>query len=218
MEDYHAKYIKYKKKYLQLRKLQRGGNFEDLEQFYREAGCSSHQVNDETNKIFMESGNKSTYGEMTREGMKKMLEGTNNQGLVYYDLGSGLGKTVIYAVKDHGFAKGIGIELAKERYDNSVKVVKKLPNDIKDKIQLHNNSFLSNTFNFNNADVIFISSLCFPDSIMKDIATKLEKEARPGVRIYTSKPLISSKIMLKDKLKIKMTWDSNSTLHSYVVQ
>src|SRR5688572_30636458 len=72
-----------------------------------------------------------TYGEVTPESVQMMLETVQPQpGEVFYDLGSGTGKAVIFAAILADFARCTGIELvedlwqaantARERYEGEV--------------------------------------------------------------------------------------------------
>lgn len=219
---YEQKYLKYKRKYAELQrsKLQRGGasNYDhiNVNELYSRVGATSNSLGEGTMKVFTDTGNKSTYGEMTREGMKKMLEGINTQNKVYYDLGSGMGKTIMFSVLDHGFKKSTGVELAPERLQNSKKVKEQLPNELKSKVTLINGSFLNNSINTSDADVIWISSLCFPEPIMNRLSQKLSMEVKDGVHIFTSKKLNAPRLQLHETKPVKMTWDPNSTVYHYI--
>ena len=69
-----------------------------------------------------------TYGELTPEGFKSILNKLKDgiqEPLVLADLGSGMGKIPIMAVHYGDAKKAVGVELAKERHDTAVSMKRK---------------------------------------------------------------------------------------------
>lgn len=61
-----------------------------------------------------------TYGEITYEGLEKLIEYFKkyfNKDTIFYDLGCGLGKMVIHIGLKYKIKKSCGIEYSKERYE-----------------------------------------------------------------------------------------------------
>lgn len=76
--------------------------------------------------LFEKNGYAKTHGELTLEGLKKLIGKIKTKNKVFVDMGSGNGSVVINMVKTYSDVKKvIGIELNKERYDYSVERVKK---------------------------------------------------------------------------------------------
>jgi hypothetical protein len=174
-------------------------------------------ISNETQNLFQKDNYASTYGELTQEGMKQMLEGIDTNGKVYYDLGSGLGKTVLSAVLDHNFNKAIGIELATERYNIAENALTMIPEQNRNNIEFHNKDFFDPSISLTDADVVFISSLCFPEQILNKLSTKCNDELKPGSYVFSSKELNASKLRLINTKPVKMTWQDNSNIYIYLV-
>lgn len=162
---------------------------------------------------FKETNYASTYGEITRNGMKELLKGFNTKDKVFIDLGSGGGKSVVYAVLDNNFKYGVGIEFSKERHEKAKKLLQKLPNEISKKIKF----IYGDLFNakLNKVDFVFISNLCFSEDVNDRLANKLAKEAKPGTIILCSKKLDNPKLKLIETRNVEMTWSSKSTIYLY---
>lgn len=219
MIDYYAKYNKYKKKYNDLKKTQKGGmvgDIIDVQKLYVELGKTNNKVGDKTKEIFESSGNSSTYGELTKEGMDKMLDGIVTKGKTFIDMGSGLGKTVIWAAIK-GFQKSIGIELAKERHDAATSIQNSLSDIYKNNITFINDSFFDAPVDFSSIDIVWISSLCFPNEIMGKIANKLNNDLKKGAIVFSSKEINAPKLVPSGTMGVKMTWNENSNVHKYIV-
>ena len=79
-----------------------------------------------TECLFEKNGYAKTHGELTLEGLKKLIGKISTKGKVFVDMGNGNGSVVINMIKTYPtIKKVIGIELNKERYDYSVERVKK---------------------------------------------------------------------------------------------
>jgi len=168
-------------------------------------------LDETTNKTFGNSAYPSTYGELTRQGMVEMLKGFETKNKTFIDLGSGLGKTPLYAVADNKFKNAVGVELAPERHEQAIKMRDKLPERIKPIVNYFKNDLLN--FNVKDFDVIFISNLCFSETLNQKIAEKLVNEGKDKALIFSSKEIIHPKIKLIEKRNVKMTWKSDSDIH-----
>jgi SAM-dependent methyltransferase len=173
-------------------------------------------LDETTNKTFGNASYPSTYGELTREGMKDMLRGFETKGKTFIDLGSGLGKTPLFAVADNNFKYAVGVELSPERHQQAMKMKEKLPEKIKSRV----NYFKNDLFNFDvkDYDVIFISNLCFSNDMNEKIGNKIYKEGKDKALIFSSKEIIHPNIKLIEKRYVKMTWKSDSTIFVHLLE
>ena len=128
--------------------------------------------------LFEKNGYAKTHGELTLEGLKKLIGKIKTKNKVFVDMGSGNGSVVINMVKTYlDIKKVIGIELNKERYDYSVERVKKeLTKSQQKKVELIYGDFFGDDIDYKKVDFVYISNLCFGDIINKKIAIKLNKE------------------------------------------
>lgn len=129
--------------------------------------------NIEDNKLF--SVYSPNYGELTSQGLKSMLENINTNNKIFYDLGSGNGCLALRTLISYNFSKVIGIELSKQRHNYAINLKNQLSC-----IKFKNNIYFLNgdlfTFNISNADVIYISNLCFSNKINRQLGLKIQKE------------------------------------------
>ncbi|MFH1030401.1 MAG: hypothetical protein V1770_04035 [bacterium] len=96
---------------------------------------------------------------------------------VFYDLGCGNGKTVVFAAKNYG-AKAVGIELAFPLFIASK--LRELVNGNKNIKFKWKNLFDED---ISKADVIYFFGM--PKTIKNKLKEKIEKEAKPGARIVS---------------------------------
>ena len=89
--------------------------------------------------------------------------------------------------------------------------------DTKNKINFKNISILDPSINLSDADIIFISSLCFPEEILQGIAKKLDKELKKGAIVYSSKRIPMKRSHDLESMNIYMTWTDSSKLNIQVV-
>ena len=72
-----------------------------------------------------------TYGEITHNGFKKGLKGIYTKNKIFYDLGSGIGKLVMYSGLEKNFKKSIGVELNHIRHNMAKDVLKNIKKQLK---------------------------------------------------------------------------------------
>ena len=149
-----------------------------------------------------------TYGEMQYEGIElfyKTIMQSFFDEYVFIDIGSGRGKIPIYMASKQQIIKSVGIELVKERYNDSVSIFNKLKEKSKSFLPIMKKIFL---FNKNVMDIdfsqlssikneigevsqkkslIWISNLLFSNEFSIQIFEKLSKELLPGSVICCSK-------------------------------
>jgi SAM-dependent methyltransferase len=177
-------------------------------------------VTDEDKKKFEEKGYAITYGELTLEGLKIIMNKVGSKkGKVFVDLGSGNGNIVINAIKTNSkLYKSIGIEFSKSRHETGENNLKKEKASIRKKVKFLNNDILDDGFNYVDFDIIYISNLCFSDEINAKLSEKINKECKPGTHIFCSRPLLRlSNIRNPVIFQVPQTWTSQSNINHYAI-
>ena len=135
-----------------------------------------------------------TYGECTPEAVAEILALTwAKPGDVFYDLGSGTGKMVVYAAFLVPLKKSVGIELLPELHEAAQMVGERYRKEIQPQLsdERRDTSLeyrLGDIFtsDYSDADIVVSHCCtCFDDSLMQRLSDKLEEECRPGTRIVT---------------------------------
>jgi len=168
-------------------------------------------------ETFKQHRSQSTYGYLTFGGMEDMLAQVETNGKIFYDLGSGVGKPPLAALMLYpDLKKAIGIELSKARHEQGMQVIKKIKNaNIESKLQLIQGSMLD--MDFCDADIIYISSLCFSIDFQKRLGNHLDSCLRKGTIVMSSKALPLARATLKGRTVVGMSWNSVHQLHEYEI-
>ena len=154
-----------------------------------------------------------TYGEITPESVQYMMEMTNPQpGEVFYDLGSGTGKAVIFAAFLAPFKRAAGIELIEDLYQSASESASRYVNEVQPTLpekQGQEVTFVNGSmFDQDTADgdVFFTHCTCFDDPMMDQISKKLEA-CKPGTRVITvTKGLTSPEFDLTHSTPFRLGW------------
>jgi SAM-dependent methyltransferase len=164
-----------------------------------------------------------TYGEITQEGIEKLVEYFNKQPIMtyeknrrtFYDLGSGIGKNVIVVASLVPEINSKGIEIVKERHDLAINAYHSFKNKaIKNRVEFICASFMD--VKLGDAAWIYLSNLCFSEKLNKQISDKLNKEVGKHTLIACSKQLIlPKKDYSMETITIPMSWDSHSNIVLY---
>lgn len=164
-----------------------------------------------------------TYGELSLPGVLEMLWSVRARpGERFYDVGSGAGRATMVAWMLG--LRSTGIELARSRYDAACEACAALEARwgrcaaaglaLQRQAIASTPSFASRTaglpqricsgldfwccnavgLDMSDADVLFISSVAFPESLMVDLAASILPQLRPGVRIISFKPLVGPRL------------------------
>jgi predicted nicotinamide N-methyase len=179
------------------------------------------QLNDNTVDVFEKNNYASTYGELTLNGMKTILNKIkNNQrsyldmnNIRFIDLGSGLGKLPLIMSYYFNAKKSTGVELSVERHNKAMSMYNKLDKELQQRINYINDDLFK--VDLSDYNFIFISNLCFPTELNKRLIEKL-KECKKGTNILCSKPFEAPHLRFIDKFPVEMTWSDNSTIHHYI--
>ena len=77
-----------------------------------------------------------TYGEIVEVSFENVFAQTlNRRATVFVDIGSGKGLITAASVQKGGFAKAVGIEKYKDKYDESMQLRASLPEDIQQELE-----------------------------------------------------------------------------------
>ena len=155
-----------------------------------------------------------TYGELTSEGMKKIidyLESNNIKKNTFIDLGCGNGKTLAYATV-YGFKQARGAEIVEARYEYAEKKRKELEQRMRDRINISKSDiFKLPPVYFPKGSVVFISNLLFPEETNQQLIKFLSETIQSDTIIILSKiPNNLYKLRLIEKLHVPMSWSYNS--------
>jgi hypothetical protein len=218
LKDYSNDYKEIFEKYKFTNKYIKKGNF--IEEYINDKDIHL-QLNGNTIDMFEKNNYVSTYGELTLNGMKTILDKIkNNQrsyldmnNIRFIDLGSGLGKLPLIMSYYFNAKKSTGVELSVERHNRAMSMYNKLDKELQQRINYINGDLFN--INLSDYNFIFISNLCFSTELNKRLIEKL-KECKKGTNILCSKPLEAPYLRLIDKFPVEMTWSNNSTIYHYV--
>lgn len=159
-----------------------------------------------------------TYGEMTYNGMEKLISSLSKHNVnkcnSFMDLGSGRGSICLYMASKPHIKKSIGIELIKERFDDA----NQLKNNINNKHYTSKVNFINDDmFNVINDHVydinpylIWISNLLFTPEITNKIYDLLINNLPNGSIICSSRSpseYNQEQCKLIDTISIPMSWN-----------
>jgi hypothetical protein len=193
----------------------------------------------------MYNNHKITYGEMEYEGMEELynyIKKNYNPYLnTFIDVGSGRGKLCMFMAAQKNIDQSIGIELVKERYEDSLLLQKELIEyqetgkttqrthstlcrggekiDYAKKVTLLNQNVLDIDFKkyvLDESDVfVWFSNLCFEQSTTNDIFQKINGELPNNSIVCCSKMPNPTVGIFLNKIPISMSWSKNSEVYIY---
>ena len=146
------------------------------------------QISIEDTKEMKLSRKSFTYGEISLLSFPQLLAKANpKKNEVFYDLGCGSGKPVVYASFLYCFKKCIGIELLPLIFDIGKKYINKCKEFTKcesefPEIEIIQGDILK--IDFSDADIIYLPSTTFSKPMMKEISRRCEK-LKIGTRIIS---------------------------------
>jgi len=166
------------------------------------------------------------YGEVAFEGMQHLLDifdwGAHAH---FYDLGCGTGRLVLYAALTRNLGRAVGVDKVAERISIGEQAVKNLDALRPSSLHWARPELIDANFadvNFSDATAVYLSSLYFPDDVMRTLAERL-CELPDGVRIAamtvfpqfrygkrSKLPDDSPLLAIQDvkKIEIAMSWTS----------
>lgn len=184
-------------------------------------GLSGFSISEQDQQNVRASGSDDTYGEITYEGVKGLIEDLKlTKDDVFYDLGCGIGKMVAQVYLESPVKKSVGIELSRKRSELAKKLRERLAKDgkLEHKRALNFRRADISKVNISDATVIYFASTTFPTEFMKKMTEKFAS-LKPGVRIATLQSLPShEKVKFVKELVLPMTWSDRSAVYIYQVQ
>jgi SAM-dependent methyltransferase len=180
-----------------------------------------------------------TYGEISVEHVPNLIKLLNiGKDDIFYDLGSGVGKTVLLVALLTDCKRSIGIELSKTRYKASMNALHSLKSESSlrkkgneklngciSKIRFLNKNILD--VNLKDATAIYWNNVCFPADVSDGLLEGLKKLNR-GSRLLTFKKICcrhNIQCLLKDKpccyftltqeATVSTTWTDNCSALIY---
>jgi len=178
----------------------------DMYQHINAFGIPEHET-----KLIEERGGAPTYGEIKPESLATIFNdiGVTNKD-VFYDLGSGSGKTVIQAYLEFPFKKVVGVELSEKRYNYALEVLQVLrQRDLVDPARPI--EFILGDFAevpFDGATVIYMCSTCYSNELMEKLAEKFS-HLKKGLHVVSLKQIpnhASYGLELVKEYRLPMTW------------
>tara|TARA_B100000700_G_C14772339_1_gene727339 strand:- start:77 stop:826 length:750 start_codon:yes stop_codon:yes gene_type:complete len=154
------------------------------------------------------------YGEACYDEFCEILQHVQpNPGSTFYDLGSGIGKALVIAAMTVPFAKVVGAEMLEGLHAISMEAVSRIKTHLSDQEKETSTQFEIHCKDLNNismtdADIVFISSTCFSDSLMDRISRQCE-QLKTGAKVVSlTRGIQSSQYETIEKKHIKMSWGS----------
>jgi len=228
--NYHNKYLKYKEKYLNLKKML-GGDFSDdvikdlsdkelvylpddyfkqLKELYPTCKYDSVELKESY------KDHNITYGELEYDGIQNIINHLDKKFNNFIDLGSGRGMLPLYLAGHPEILKSLGVELVKERHDDALQLKKKLSNfsDQTKKVEFINDDFFNVDLSkyTNGLTLVWINNLMFNNELNNNLFNKLLNILPSGSIIACSKQCLlkSNDITNMDNLSVKMNWNKNN--------
>jgi SAM-dependent methyltransferase len=166
-------------------------------------------------------GFQGTYGEITPTGVNKLFDLLHvDVDDTFYDLGSGTGKVVLQAFLTTPCRKAAGIELSETRHATATKaksiVLKMLTRETD--TRLHFQQGDASLVPIDDATIVFMCSLCFPDEVMRKLAWHIASVAQPGTIVLSLKPFEDNPgLSLFGYIPLPMTWTERFEMLAYIV-
>lgn len=183
-------------------------------------------INKEDESVFSSTSNASTYGYLTVPGFQTILQqyrllGGREPVRVFYDLGSGLGMPNVFAATlIPSLQKSVGIELSSHRVSRANQVLNNIRADYPDiaaRIHFINGDICSTQWSYADADMIWVSSLCFNPEILHKVTERLNSELRKGTHVFTSKAMPGLQHSQHNKFTAAMSWTATSDVNHYII-
>lgn len=150
-----------------------------------------------------------TYGEVLLPGLAQLLSNPSIRHNSFVDLGSGLGRSVIFACLAEGYQACEGVELSKDRADTAkaaLAEVEKVVPEAASHVHLSQGDLLASDTYFL-ADTIFANNLLFPDSVQKQMAERFAKLSPTGAVFICTKEIdIPESVAKKEKTSADVSW------------
>ncbi len=193
-------------------KLDRAQKHPVIEELF--TSVSGFGIPQEEKDLITQKGGIPTYGEILPSSLQTILNDLHiKEGQTFYDLGSGVGKSVVQAFLEYPFSKAVGIELSPTRFKQAEVVAQKLKNRT---LEFRNEDFVMS--DISDADVIYMASTCYPDELMNKLLDRFVT-LKDGTIIISLRSLphraLSLGFKLINKYSLPMTWIERNSVYVY---
>lgn len=236
--DFKKKYLKYKNKYLNQKKILKGSGEntklesdsykQTLKELYPKCLHDSSTVR--TDKLVTE-----TYGEMEYEGIESLCKKLKDEFKednfnIFLDIGSGRGKLPLWFASCPDIEHSIGVEIVEERHTYALELKNKLSKEYRkftEKVDLIHGD-INNIFSEiktkleNKKTLVWISNLCFGETLTQNIFNTILNELNSGTIICCSREPKGIEIEVRGNtnsgIPINMSWSANSNVFIYEIK
>ncbi len=155
-----------------------------------------------------------TYGEVTPEAIEYIVTQVQpKEHEVFYDLGAGTGKGVVFASFFGPFSRSIGIELLPELWAAASDTATRYELEVKPQLPPHKHGQQIEFRNgdifvqdISDADVVFSHCTCFDDELMGKLSDQC-RTLKSGARIVTvTKGLVGPEFIALGTTPFRMAW------------
>lgn len=176
-----------------------------------------YEISDAEKRAVAKSKSSAIYGEIKPGAMTKLLHYLDLGGDdVLYDLGSGVGKTVLQSALTVPNARHVGIELVPSRHNTAVRMLKRIRAEglLGDTdVRLRKADILR--ARLSDATVLYTCSTAFPSEFMNLLAAKLSRLPE-GIRLVSLQDLDPNPYFEEEReLKLDMSWKPRASVHVY---
>ena len=168
---------------------------EIIKKIYKTSPYLKYKNKTDFKSIWPSARDAGVYGELTQKGgdqIVKKFKKHFNKDTIFYDLGSGLGKTVLHYGLQYGIKKSVGIEYSKERHQAAIDLLEKYAKDTTniefycDKIEKKD---------FSDATVVYADNTGYADKTNLYIYNTI----KPGCLFLYKKKFMSKKVVEKQE-------------------
>jgi len=183
---------------------------------YLFAGRDGYLLSFQSQKVEKISQKDLTYGEIDFDSFAQILNDAeiDENHLVFYDLGSGIGKAVIAAsLLEDKFKGCFGIEILNNLYQASQEVLSKFNEEVRPLLAgrsgMKIDFFAGNFFDFDlrNGGVVFVQTTCMTESTIETLAKHLSA-LKPGSIVITATKELPKPFTVYKKKSYQMGWGS----------
>jgi SAM-dependent methyltransferase len=164
----------------------------------------------------------STYGEITPNGVSKIIENLFiSKNDVFYDLGCGTGKVVTQFYYQTCVKSSNGVEFSTTRFKDAIKIKSKIENQEgkNERINFFRYNFLNKKLDLSNGTIFYSASTCFEDKTMYKLWEKIHGNPNLNAIIllteFPSKCDLSRVKRIKD-INVTCSWSkSNAKIYYF---
>jgi len=164
-----------------------------------------------------ESKGSPVYGEIKYQALSSLLANLHlSASDVFFDLGSGVGKVILYTALFTPVKKAVGIELSQTRHEHAQQALsnaKTLTNNSLGRCQLINGDLM--TADLSAATIIYTCSTAFSLAFMRKVTARL-RDFDHHYRLVTLQELpTNGPFRLVDKIPLDMSWVRKTPVYIY---